>query len=385
VQVTGTINEIKDVLRERGPLYAHCSTEDWDDEECWPELASGGYVSLTDTSVCVPRRVGNCVNTEEFNHAVIIVGYGYDGGEGGAGDFWIVRNTLGPTYGHDGHIFVKATHSMLTCRLAYLRWENPSIVGEYWVEEGETNNYQVVHSQNSVSQFQWILSPSSLFNNQESGYDRSIDLIPNDNSSGLGNIAFTLSYPVGWVNDPKKTETLDKNIWVGQPFMPVITCTTQDPCASIKTYEVGDKLLNGAQDVIWSDDPPNLTFVEPTDIVNVRHVQILGEGTISCEFSNDAGSQTDYYNIWFECPTMTSYPNPADEVINIEVDNIENDSDIDTSLYNSKGEKNKEKKTKLKNHDLDVSDLPEGTYYLKVKVKSKDGQNVVLEQQVIII
>ena len=111
----------------------------------------------------------------------------------------------------------------------------------------------------------------------------------------------------------------------------------------------------------------------------------MSTGSLNSEFINPNDTTSSTSTFYMECPIMMAFPNPSDDEINIEVDNILDDSDIDTSLYNSKGEKKKDKKTKDKKHNLDVSDLPTGTYYLKVKVKSKDDRDVILEETVVIL
>jgi cathepsin L len=48
----------------------------------------------------------------DINHAVVLTGYGTDA----SGDYWLIRNSWGPTYGEDGYIRI-ARESTVTCGL----------------------------------------------------------------------------------------------------------------------------------------------------------------------------------------------------------------------------------------------------------------------------
>jgi cathepsin L len=47
----------------------------------------------------------------DVNHVVVLTGYGTDPA---LGDFWLIRNSWGPTYGEDGYIRL-VRESTLTC------------------------------------------------------------------------------------------------------------------------------------------------------------------------------------------------------------------------------------------------------------------------------
>lgn len=73
-------------LANKGPLSASVAASDWSSYR-------GGVFDGCDYS-------GNMV----VNHAVTLLGYGTDAAEG---DFWLVKNSWGPTWGEDGYIRLK--------------------------------------------------------------------------------------------------------------------------------------------------------------------------------------------------------------------------------------------------------------------------------------
>jgi len=61
-------------------------------------------------------RSTNCgTGPQDVNHAMTVVGYGKDAATGQ--DFWIIRNSWGPTWGENGHIRV-ARNAGNTCAVA---------------------------------------------------------------------------------------------------------------------------------------------------------------------------------------------------------------------------------------------------------------------------
>ena len=389
---SGDIWEIKKKLREEGPLYTACVHGNWDSWEPQYTDTNGEehYIYAGDTSVFQDFYDYDCNDSYGYPHAVCIVGYGYQGGAGGAGDYWIVRNSFSESFGDDGYIYVKATDSKLSCYVGFLSWKTPSLNGSYYVGELLTNYYSLTNYQNSVTDVNWTVSPASMFEVSQ-GVGSIVYLDPSTGANGYATITFTTTHSSGYgsnpYQDPNPYEVYSETMWVGPPITPIIVNSDPNPSDwdILRTYEIENIETCQATNIQWSSD----SGIEITSGSTGQSCDVSCSipGYLYCELtnisSNEISSSSIYVNIIY--PSMMIYPNPGDDVINIEVDEIQDECDIETYLYNSKGEKRKEKKTKAKKHSINVSDLPTGTYFLKVKVKNKEGNDVLLEETVVII
>ncbi|MCB8964975.1 MAG: fibronectin type III domain-containing protein [Bacteroidales bacterium] len=65
-----------------------------------------------------------CYNTPT-NHAIALVGWGYDATYG---DYWILRNSWGTTWGENGYMRIKATSARVACSVCYMVYEGGSTI-----------------------------------------------------------------------------------------------------------------------------------------------------------------------------------------------------------------------------------------------------------------
>lgn len=61
-----------------------------------------------------------CYNTPT-NHAIALVGWGYDATYG---DYWILRNSWGSSWGEDGYMRIAATSARVACEVCYMVYED---------------------------------------------------------------------------------------------------------------------------------------------------------------------------------------------------------------------------------------------------------------------
>lgn len=81
---------------------------------------TGGIFSNTSTTC----TASPCYNTTT-NHAISLVGWGYDAT---AGDYWILRNSWGSSWGESGYMRLKATSARIGCSVCYMVYENDGTV-----------------------------------------------------------------------------------------------------------------------------------------------------------------------------------------------------------------------------------------------------------------
>ena len=63
-----------------------------------------------------------CYNTPT-NHAIALVGWGYDSS---TGDYWILRNSWGSSWGESGYMRIDATSARVACEVCYMVYEGSS-------------------------------------------------------------------------------------------------------------------------------------------------------------------------------------------------------------------------------------------------------------------
>jgi hypothetical protein len=91
------------------------------------------------------------------------------------------------------------------------------------------------------------------------------------------------------------------------------------------------------------------------------------------------------YTIFLPYPltpgNIISYPNPTVDILNIEIEYESTDINYDIMLYDSNGNMRRQQQTQGGIVQFDVSNLPNGTYYLHIY----DGINEMPEMRQIVI
>ncbi len=64
-----------------------------------------------------------CYNTPT-NHAIALVGWGTDAT---TGDYWILRNSWGSSWGESGYMRIDATSSRVACEVCYLVYTSTTV------------------------------------------------------------------------------------------------------------------------------------------------------------------------------------------------------------------------------------------------------------------
>lgn len=250
------------------------------------------------------------------------------------------------------------------------------INGSSSIDAGDTELYYVTWDGVQVESIQWSVAPTSDYSIEGSSTTSGVTIRASSYGGSEGTLTALLTSNCG-------TRTETKTISINGGVIPDVqlVCTTTDPCASPQTYEL-QPVVPGLGNVLWSYSgnlslSPNGTSCDVTPG--------FGGGTLIVTFeigTNDPETLSTFVS--FECPTMMSYPNPVSEELIVEVDNIQENSEIEIELYDSSGIKKKFKKTKQKKDKIDVKALQKGNYYLKVKVKGLSGNNYVIEDQIVV-
>ena len=81
----------------------------------WQNYSGGIFTDAATSCTGSP-----CENTTT-NHAVALVGWGHDAT---AGDYWILRNSWGPTWGEGGYMRTAVTAARVACSVCYMVYQN---------------------------------------------------------------------------------------------------------------------------------------------------------------------------------------------------------------------------------------------------------------------
>ena len=111
------IVSIKDAIMKFGIVYATVFANDR-----FQDYSHG--VFKNDHTECN----GNPCEFTSVNHAVAIVGWGYDEDDG---DYWIIRNSWGPEWGEQGYMRISMTSARIACGITILIPEPATYISNY--------------------------------------------------------------------------------------------------------------------------------------------------------------------------------------------------------------------------------------------------------------
>jgi len=371
-----TRSDIKDAL-ENGPVWATMTYT---------------YTTHTTYSGGILKNPGNGPN-----HAVAIVGWGYDEME--ECEYWIVKNSYGNEWGNElypGYMWIATTNALDIQENVYsVTYDSVEIDGIDLAYEDQV----ISNVPEEYSDIHYRPVPYTLFNGYTSSSQwtsgSTTSLSPKSTVSGEATLIFRTEFENNPYNATIDLDTLvyhEKLIWAGKPVAPSVSGSTSIDCYSPVWYYATALSSNGlytAESFSWSVSS-GLQILNTYGTPPRIRVQATSAGnhTITCNATNDIGANTSYYSV--NCPVcyclgMSVFPNPVSDQLTVNIEdsgNIEPEFQID--LIDSSNRKWKSKSTKSKTTVFSVNDVPRGTYLLRVVAKH-EGKKIKEETKTVLI
>jgi Trypsin/Secretion system C-terminal sorting domain len=240
----------------------------------------------------------------------------------------------------------------------------------------------------------WTASPSYLFTSS-SGSGTTFSVSGESGVSGQGTISITLNTPDG------DSHTASKTVWVGYPPININTdgtfnfygnnayiCKSFGYCMQATSNPSG-----GISSYSWNTSSWPAPFADPSTL-SVSGDQLCfgthstGTYLIQVNANGVCGSNQKNLFITVNNCGYRLFPNPATSIVNLEFENPEQPESIPIAveIYDEKKQKKLKsfdwKKSKSKKKEIDVSDLPRGTHYVKLyfdKKKEVETIRLILE------
>lgn len=95
---------MRKIVYEQGPIYVYYNAGKREGNDTIFREASAKFDQYASGIYDVP----GCPTHENMNHALVIIGYGAENGT----DYWLVKNSWGPTWGDNGYIKIKRNANM---------------------------------------------------------------------------------------------------------------------------------------------------------------------------------------------------------------------------------------------------------------------------------
>jgi hypothetical protein len=240
----------------------------------------------------------------------------------------------------------------------------------------------------------WAASPSYLFT-ASSGSGTTFSVSGANGASGTGTISITLNTPDG------DTFTASKTVWVGYPSINITTDGTfnfyGNNASICKSFGYCMRATSNASSSIssysWNTSSWPAPFATPSTI-GVSGDQLCfgthSTGTYLIQINANGACGNNQKNLFITVNNCgyRLFPNPATSIVNLEFENPEQPESIPIAveIYDEKKQKKLKSfdwsKTKSKKKEIDVSDLPRGTHYVKLyfdKKKEVETIRLILE------
>ena len=376
---------IKQALRDHGPLIACVLNDD----------RFKGYVENDGDPTTMARSKDNPVvhrydTHSDMAHAVCIVGWGYV--ESTGTHYWILHNSI-TSWGNGGVGRALYNTAGIMYEVAYLDYNPPAIIGSNFASEVQvlqnhekgTESIMDYPTKWGYKTFNWKLDHPGISVTKFENYPinntdwESIYYTLNDTTivGRFCNLKCIIQYEgISGCYDTQNYDTIQKSVWVGKPVPPQITGSPLMYCFTPELYSISNSdcletsntyewVITGDLNIIGSNTGPSCLISSSG-----------GPGTIQVKaFNLDGHSNSNViYTVMLNCPLMSLsiYPNPANEQISV---NVSTDTEVgdtfDYELIDDRGGQRKKVKDGGLNIYWSTSDLPEGTYYIRVKHKDK--------------
>jgi len=320
------------------------------------------------------------------SHGVAIIGWGTCDDYG---LYWIVKNSTFFSPTDPGIRYVKASSLMIRCRVSYLAYSErfvakvPSTYSHYRLSGEPISNTGIT--------WEVIDSSEPLFTNMSGSTENAI-LNPLTNAQGSFKLKFLINYPsaagISCIPDDPEEVISESSFWIGAPADGTIIGPTEIGCNEDITYTITSESIDYDYYHTWSATG-SLSIVSVAGNLEsaVIRADFGGLGQITVDSQNGSGiTTTTVLDVGSLCYTLLAFPNPANDILYIEVENfdLEEEPEFYYDLVSDKGQNKKSKKTKEKKTSIIISDIEEGSYVLRCKMKLENGVIVEKSQQIII-
>lgn len=201
----------------------------------------------------------------------------------------------------------------------------------------------------------------------------------NSSQSGTGFITSTI-----YNSQNQVFMTRTKNIWIGKPSFTISGDTELETgLTGIAEINYNYSTNQGITNYVWAKSGALVSITGGPAIAKYKAGNTPGSGTVDLTMTNQCGSTFKYYIVRVIGGYLKVYPNPASEVLNIEIEfdkysqsTIPKNAEI--QLYDKMMGLKKVKRFDGTSTTISVSDLKSDFYFLKVILGDKTYEEKVI-------
>lgn len=319
------------------------------------------------------------------NHAIALVGWGHDATEG---DYWILRNSWGSSWGENGYMRISVNSAHVDCAVCYMVYtyiSGPTTVCT-------SNSAFTLHNRPSGSSVTWTKSSNLTYVSGQGTNSYTVKAV-SSTTKGSGWVQAVISGAgCGDV-------TVGKNIWVGKPAAQILGLTELAKYSSA-TYTASAYYNCPIDSYLWTISSSSYAFSYFPNTTQSYEIETKGKlGTFYLYLTtiNGCGSQNLMKNIVVkssgggglvprsvEEPILLVSPNPANDYIEVEIldDNFEpgNNNSMHIKLFDNRSIPVYTGNSHQKTFIINTSNLSHGLYLLQVIYKGeKYSEQVLIE------